>query len=122
MDALASLLDGARARGAFLLRSILTPPWSLRIQDRAPLTLVSAVRNEAWVVPDTREAMRLRPGDVAVIRGPAPYTVADDPATSPRVVIPPGSTAPPRRGSPCPRRWRWACVPWATRWTLPKAR
>jgi AraC-like DNA-binding protein len=90
MDALASLLDGARARGAFLLRSILTPPWSLRIQDRAPLTLVSVVRNEAWVVPDTGEAMRLRPGDVAVIRGPAPYTVADDPATPPRVVIHPG--------------------------------
>jgi AraC-like DNA-binding protein len=90
MDALASLLDGARARGAFLLRSILTPPWSLRIQDRAPLTLVSVVRNEAWVVPDTGDAMRLRPGDVAVIRGPAPYTVADDPATPPRVVIHPG--------------------------------
>jgi AraC-like DNA-binding protein len=34
--------------------------------------------------------MRLRPGDVAVIRGPAPYTVADDPATPPRVVIHPG--------------------------------
>jgi AraC-like DNA-binding protein len=90
MDALASLLDGARARGAFLLRSILTPPWSLRIQDRAPLTLVSVVRNEAWVVPDVGDAMRLRPGDVAVIRGPAPYTVADDPATPPRVVIHPG--------------------------------
>jgi AraC-like DNA-binding protein len=35
MDALASLLDGPRARGAFLLRSILRRPWSLRIQDRA---------------------------------------------------------------------------------------
>ena len=49
MDALAGLLDGPRARGAFLLRAVLDPPWSLRIQDRAPLTLVAMVRGEAWV-------------------------------------------------------------------------
>ena len=44
MDALAGLLDGPRARGAFLLRSSMDPPWSLRIQDEAPLTLVAVVR------------------------------------------------------------------------------
>ncbi|HEV7978195.1 AraC family transcriptional regulator [Amycolatopsis sp.] len=90
MDALAGLLDGPRARGAFLLRSILTPPWSLRIQDEAPLTLVAIIRGEAWVVPDTGDATRLGPGDIAVIRGPEPYTVADDPATKPQIVIHPG--------------------------------
>jgi AraC-like DNA-binding protein len=90
MDALAGLLDGPRARGAFLLRSILNPPWSLRIQDRAPLTLVAMVRGEAWVVPDSGDAVRLCPGDVAITRGPDPYTVADDPATPPQVVIHPG--------------------------------
>jgi AraC-like DNA-binding protein len=90
MDALASLLDGPRARGAFLLRSIMDPPWSLRIQDQAPLTLIAMVRGEAWVVPDRGEAARLRPADVAIARGPDPYTVADDPATPPQVVIHPG--------------------------------
>jgi AraC-like DNA-binding protein len=90
MDALTSLLDGPRARGAFLLRSMLDPPWSLRIQDRAPLTLMTVVRGEAWVVPDRGEPLRLRPGDVAIARGPDPYTVADDPATPPQVVIHPG--------------------------------
>ena len=80
MDALAGLLDGPRARGAFLLRSVLEPPWSLRIQDEAPLTLVAVVRGTAWVVPDDGEPVRLGPGDVAIIRGPEPYTVADDPA------------------------------------------
>ena len=39
MDPLADLLDGPRARNAFLLRSVLDPPWALRIQDEAPLTL-----------------------------------------------------------------------------------
>jgi AraC-like DNA-binding protein len=96
MDALAGLLDGPRARGAFLLRSILEPPWSLRIQDQAPLTLVAMMRGEAWVVPDHGDAARLRPGDVAIVRGPEPYTVADDPATAPQIVIHPGqrSTTP----------------------------
>ena len=59
MDAVAGLLDGPRARGAFLLRSSMDPPWSLRIQDEAPLTLVAIVRGEAWVVPDGGEPVRL---------------------------------------------------------------
>ncbi len=89
MDAVAGLLDGPRARGAFLLRSTMDPPWSLRIQDEAPLTLVAIVRGEAWVVPDVGEPTRLGQGDVAIFRGPEPYTVADDPATAPQVVIHP---------------------------------
>ena len=90
MDALAGLLDGPRARGAFLLRSSMDPPWSLRIQDEAPLTLVAVVRGRAWTVPDGGRAVRLDHGDVAVIRGPDHYTVADDPATPPQAVIHPG--------------------------------
>lgn len=90
MDALAGFLDGPRARGAFLLRSVLDPPWSLRIQDQAPLTVVAMVSGQAWLVPDADRPRSLGPGDVAVIRGPDPYTVADDPATPPHVVVHPG--------------------------------
>jgi len=90
MDALTGLLDGPRARGAFLLRAVLDPPWSVRVRDRAPLSLVTPVQGRAWVVPDGGGAVRLGPGDVAVMRGPDPYTFADDPATPPRVVIHPG--------------------------------
>ncbi|WP_089315620.1 AraC family transcriptional regulator [Actinomadura mexicana] len=90
MDALAELLDGPRARGAFMLRSTLAPPWSLRIQDEAPLTLLSMVRDEAWLVPDDGEPQRVGPGDMVIFRGPAPYTVSDDPATAPQIVIHPG--------------------------------
>ncbi|MEU4233457.1 AraC family transcriptional regulator [Nonomuraea sp. NPDC026600] len=90
MDQLAALLDGPRARGAFMLRSILDPPWSLRIQDEAPLTVVVMVRGEAWVVPDDGDLTRLSPGEVVIVRGAEPYTVADDPATPPQVVIHPG--------------------------------
>jgi AraC-like DNA-binding protein len=90
MDALAGLLDGPRARGAFLLRSIMNPPWSVRVEDRAPLSIVAMVRGEAWVAPDDGEAARLGPGDIAITRGPDPFTFADDPATQPQVVIHPG--------------------------------
>jgi AraC-like DNA-binding protein len=90
MDALTGLLDGPRARGAFLLRSIMDPPWSVRVQDRAPLSLVAIMRGEAWVVPDDADPVRLVPGDVAITRGPDPFTFADDPATRPQVVIHPG--------------------------------
>jgi AraC-like DNA-binding protein len=90
MDAVAGLLDGPRARGAFLLRSSMDPPWSLRIQDEAPLTLVAMVRGDAWIVLDGGDPVRLAPDDVAIVRGPDPYLVADDPATPPQAVIQPG--------------------------------
>jgi AraC-like DNA-binding protein len=87
---MAGLLDGPRAREAFLLRSVLARPWSMRIQDEAPLSLVTVVRGTAWVLFDTGPDYLLKPGDVAVLRGPEPYTVADDPETRPQVVIHPG--------------------------------
>ncbi|WP_131740899.1 AraC family transcriptional regulator [Actinomadura roseirufa] len=90
MDALTDLLDGPRARGAFMIRSALNPPWSVRIQDEAPLTLVAMVRDEAWITPDDGGPRCVRPGDMVICRGPDPYTVADGPATEPQIVIHPG--------------------------------
>jgi AraC-like DNA-binding protein len=90
MDAVAGLLDGPRARGAFVLRSSMDPPWSLRIADEAPLTLVAIVHGGAWIAHDDAAPVRLGPGDVAIVLGPDPYTVADDPATPPEAVIHPG--------------------------------
>jgi hypothetical protein len=95
VDQLAGFLDGPRARGAFLLRSLLDPPWSLRIQDEAPLTLVAMVRGRAWICHDDGGAPQaVGAGDTAIIRGPDPYTVADDPATPPQVIIHPGQQRP----------------------------
>jgi AraC-like DNA-binding protein len=88
MDALAGLLDGPRAHEAFLLRSSMNPPWALRIEDEAPLTVIAVVRGEAWLVAG--EPVVLRRGDVAIVRGPDPYTVADHPATPPQAIIQPG--------------------------------
>ncbi|MYS24028.1 MULTISPECIES: AraC family transcriptional regulator [unclassified Streptomyces] len=100
MDALGSLLDGPRARGAFLLRSVLSSPWSIRIEDRAPLTVVFMARGHAWVVPDGRPAVPLPAGDIAVVRGPEAYTLGDDPAGEPRIVVRPGQVTTDPRGDP----------------------
>lgn len=93
MDSITGLLDGPRARGAFLLRSSLNPPWSLHIQDQAPLAIVAVVRGEAWFVPDgarSGEPTRLAAGDVAIVSGPDSYIFADTPETPPQVLILPG--------------------------------
>jgi hypothetical protein len=90
MDVFGGLLDGPRARGAFALRVIMDPPWSVRIEDRAPLSLVSVVSGQAWVIPEDDVPVRLGAGSVAIIRGPDPYRFADDPATPAQVVIHPG--------------------------------
>src|SRR5687767_13370318 len=90
MDALAGLLDGPRARNAFLLRSILSAPWSMRIVDEAPLTVVAVVRGSAWISHDSGDARKVPEGDVAIVCGPEHYTVADGPGTSPQIAIHPG--------------------------------
>lgn len=87
MDALAGFLSGPRARGAFLLRSVMDPPWSLRIQDEAPLTVLAVVRGHAWLGYDDDAHDVLDAGDIALLRGPDHYTVADSPETPTQVII-----------------------------------
>lgn len=98
MDALAGLLDGPRARGAFLLRMVMEPPWSVRIEDRAPISLMSMTAGEAWIVPDHGEAVHIAPGDIVVVRGPDPYTVTHSPELAPFARIGPGATCTTLRG------------------------
>ncbi len=95
MDALAGFLDGPRARGAFLLKSVFTPPWGLRLEDESPLTLFAVVHGVACVAADGGDWVRMRAGDVGVVRGPGHYTVVDDPGTRPTVVIKPGQVCTP---------------------------
>lgn len=90
VDVLEALLDGPRARGAFLLRALLDPPWSLRVEDEAPLTVLAVLTGVAWLCPDDQPPLRMDAGQVAIVRGPGHYTVADEPSTPPDVVIAPG--------------------------------
>jgi AraC-like DNA-binding protein len=91
MDELAGLLDGPRAQGAFLLKVVLRPPWSLHIADEAPLAIFTVLDGDAWLLhPGLAEPAHLRPGDTVVARGPDHYTVADRPDRAPNLFIGPG--------------------------------
>jgi AraC-like DNA-binding protein len=91
MDALVGLLDGVRAHGAFVLRMVLDPPWSMRIQDEAPLTLICVTDGAAVLSPDGDSApIYLNAGDVALARGTEHYVLADSATTTPQIVIHPG--------------------------------
>ena len=91
MDALGGLLDGIRARGAFVLRTSLDPPWAMRIQDDAPLTLICVTHGQAVIVTESGEVFDIGPGDVALARGVEHYRFAHDAVTEPQVVVHPGN-------------------------------
>ncbi|GAB2702395.1 AraC family transcriptional regulator [Nocardia thraciensis] len=133
MDPLESLLEGPRARGAFVMRSLLEPPWSLRVRDESPLTVVAVVRGSGWIVPDQRGGSepaeqagpgfpapgptaprQLREGDVAIIRGPEHYTFADDPSTEPQVYINPGQITTTPEGEVLCETWSLGVRGWGT--------
>jgi AraC-like DNA-binding protein len=90
MDGLAGLLDGPRARDAFLLRVLLDPPWSIRLEDEAPLSVTAVVRGHLWVCADGEQPLRVEVGDVVVRVGTDHWRIVDDPATPDQIVIHPG--------------------------------
>lgn len=92
MDVVASLLEGPRARDAFVIRTQMAPPWALRIEDRAALTIVVVLDGAVRIAHDslTQPAI-LEPGDLALIRGPDPYVIGDTQGSSPRFRVLPGN-------------------------------
>lgn len=91
MDALTAVLDGPRAHAAFLLKVVFEVPWSVRVQDEAPLAVVVVTQGEVWLRHDALDGpVALAGGDVVLVRGPDPYVVAHDPEAEPTIVIDPG--------------------------------
>ncbi|NEE01714.1 AraC family transcriptional regulator [Phytoactinopolyspora halotolerans] len=80
MDALAGMMHEVRSSGSLFGRTIMGAPWAIRFEDGAPLTLVTMVRGNAWIVPDGGEPVQIRPKDTAIVVGPEPFTVTDDPS------------------------------------------
>jgi AraC-like DNA-binding protein len=91
----------------------MNPPWSLRIADEAPLTVMALARGHAWVLPGGETPpCRLEVGDVAIFRGPDPYTVADDPATPVQAIIDPGQRCSTVSGEELVERWARGVRTW----------
>lgn len=89
MDGLSALLTGPRAQQAFLLQAVFDPPWGLDVRDEAPLTIVVMLGGEAWIQAEDLDDHHLTTGDVALIRGPDHYTMADRPGSPMQVIVNP---------------------------------
>jgi AraC-like DNA-binding protein len=112
MDAIAGLLDGPRARSAFVLRASMDPPWCLHVKDEAPLSVIAMVRGEAWVSPAGGDPVRVHAGDVIIALGPDHYFMGDDPATAPTALILPGQECTTLDGAELAERWSLGVRSW----------
>lgn len=83
-----------------MLRSLLRPPWSLRIEDGAALSVIVLVAGTAYLTLDDGPTLALAPGDVAVVSAGAPYLVADAPGRPAQAVIGPGQVCSDPSGEP----------------------
>ncbi|MFI7639031.1 AraC family transcriptional regulator [Nonomuraea sp. NPDC049400] len=83
MDPFDDLLHGVRGEGSLFGASVLSPPWALRFDDQASLTLCVPLRGEGWIIRDG-EARRLREGEAAIVRGPEPFVFSD--TDTPRLI------------------------------------
>lgn len=91
MDPLADFLGGPRASSAFLLKVHFEAPWSMRIEDDAPLTVFAITGGSVVLIGEGAvDPVPLVPGDVVVARDTEHYVIADDPATEPTIVVGPG--------------------------------
>lgn len=88
MDALETLVEGPRARGAFVLRLELDGDWCIRVADESLLT-VMAVLSGSCTVTTQSAAAQAAAGDVVVVRGPGAYSVGSEPDRPPDFIIPP---------------------------------
>ncbi|MEE8602256.1 AraC family transcriptional regulator [Euzebya tangerina] len=112
MDAVEALLAGPRARGAHLLRALMATPWAIGVRDRAPLTVVALVTGTACVQAEDGTTYPLTSGDVALVRGPEPYVVADKPGRLPTVVVHPGNRCESLDGRPLEESMRLGVRTW----------
>lgn len=86
------VFDGPRARGAFLLRVLMEPPWAVEITEDAPLTMVAVLGGGFWLRRPHQAPVRLVAGDVLLVRGSSPYVLSDEPTTTPDIHIGPGQS------------------------------
>ena len=80
MDILQEHLVRARASGGVFARSIATPPWGLRLPGTIQLAVHAVIQGRAWLWIDGEDdALELRPGDLALVRGGPDHFIAHEP-------------------------------------------
>lgn len=78
MDVLSEVLANIRSSGALIGRSLLTPPWSIRVETGSSITLVTMLQGEGWLRREGSDPVPLRTHDLAVLTGPEPVLLGSD--------------------------------------------
>ena len=78
MDLLEDFLAQPHARDAFLLRVVMGRPWSLSVEDKAPLSIIPSLSGGGWITADGSRPHRFEAGEVLVVRSPTIYTLSSD--------------------------------------------
>jgi AraC-like DNA-binding protein len=83
VDVLQDRLLRARATGATFARSIVDPPWGLRLPADTQLAVHTMVRGDGFLwLDDAAAAVSLRPGDIALVRGGRVHHLAHAPGAA----------------------------------------
>lgn len=78
MDTLTEVLTHIRSAGALLGRNLMSPPWTVRFDEGASMTLVTMLRGDGWIVPEGEAPVRLGNRDLAIVTGARPFDVSSD--------------------------------------------
>ncbi|WP_435112517.1 AraC family transcriptional regulator [Nocardiopsis synnemataformans] len=81
MDPLSDMLSGIRSAGASVSQASLDPPWTIRFTGGAPLTMLTVISGGGSLVLPDGTGLEIGAGDTALVRGPDPFHLADDPAS-----------------------------------------
>ncbi|MET2522923.1 AraC family transcriptional regulator [Ralstonia sp. SM1884_UCD616_TZ26] len=80
MDILQEHLVRARASGGVFARSIAVAPWGLRLPGAIQLAVHAVIQGQAWLwIDGEADALELRPGDLALVRGGPDHFIAHEP-------------------------------------------
>lgn len=80
MDLLYEHLVRARAAGAVFARTVVPPPWGLRLGGTIQLAVHAVTRGKAWMwFDDPSTAVALLPGEVTLVRGGIDHHIAHEP-------------------------------------------
>ncbi|XKH52571.1 AraC family transcriptional regulator [Citricoccus nitrophenolicus] len=80
MDTLTEVLDNIRSSGALIGQNLLSPPWAVRREGGASITVVAMLRGEAWLRRGEADPLRLGTRDLAILTGPGSTLLSSDPA------------------------------------------
>src|ERR1700728_1313747 len=70
----------ARATGAVFARTVVMPPWGLRLGGSIQLAVHAVTRGKAWLwLDDPADAVELRPGEISLVRGGSAHHIAHEP-------------------------------------------